>query len=610
MAETSAAALLALARRGFDDLAFRATAVIDRLTLWRQLPSPVADQCLRVSQYVSMRDGTRIAVDLYRPARHGALLDGPLPVVWTLERYHRARVEDGRLRTRLDRELWLEPLCRHGYVICVADVRGSGASFGSRPGLVMEHDRWDAWDITEWLAAQPWSNGRVGMFGRSFMGMTQHLAASTAPPHLVTIVPDKTVFDLYAFAWPGGVFRHDYARHWGANIDALDRTAAAAPVDADTAGAARSQALGEHEANRDIHDFFASLPFRDSTDDDGTSQPYVEQTPSRQLAAIAKSGVAVFQVAGWNDMWPRDALVWHRNLTNPRRLLIGPWAHTQDNGWKLFAERLRWYDYWLKGFENGVMSEAPIRYFTTGAPSGMRWRTATQWPLPAEQPTRFTFLAPASQAAPRAGGLGAVASDDAAGADSFTVDYAATSGSGSRWKNGYGRPFGYPDMSGNDARALTYTTAPLAEDLEITGHPVVSLWISATVPDVDLFVYLEEVRRSGYSEYVSEGVLRASHRATSEPPFDNLGLPWHRGASGDCTSLRGGDVVLLTFDLHPISRVFRRGRRLRVAITGADAENALTPVIDPPPVIRCHRGGTHASHIVLPVIAPSTPGRP
>lgn len=587
--------------RRIDDLSWRATAVLDRVRLRRTLPPPVANGHLRVSQYVEMRDHTRIALDLYRPARHGVLLDGHLPVVWIFDRYHRADVERGRLRTRLHKEYWLAALIRHGYVVGVADVRGSGASFGVRRELVTEQDRWDAYDVTEWLAAQPWSNGRVGMVGKSFMGMTQFLAASAAPPHLAAICPERTMFDLYSFAHPGGVFRHDYARNWGAHLSELDRVKPAAPVDDDANGETSARAMESHADNVEVEALFAGLPFRNGVHGAGTT-PYLEQTPSRHRAEIAASGIPVYQIAGWQDMWPRDALLWHRNLPNPRRLVIGPWAHTHDCGWKVFPDRLRWFDHWLKGVENGVMREPPVRYFTVGAPRGTEWRSSSTWPLPAERSTAFYLTGRNADATHPGGGLAPGAPPADGGWDAYRVDYSTTSGTGSRWANGYGRELRYPDMSDNDRKALTYTTPPLAGDVELTGHPVVSLWVSASAADVDVFVYLEEVRPSGRSSYVTEGVLRASHRAESEPEFDNLGLPYHRSFDCDVAALSPTEPSLLRFDLHPVSRVIRRGRRLRVAITGADVDNASTPVLDPPPTLTVHRSARCPSHILLPVI--------
>ena len=586
-------------RRRYHDLRWRASAIVDRIILRTRLPGRVATGVVRSAQYITVRDGTRIAVDIYRPARNGIAIDARYPVVCTFDRYHRARLENGRLWTRLASEQWLRTLACYGYVIAVADVRGSGASFGSRPGFLVDQDRWDAYDVIEWLAVQPWCTGRVGMCGKSFMGITQFLAASSAPPHLVAIMPERVPFDLYQFAYPGGVFRDDYARQWGGNTDALDKLRPAAPVDEDTDRRMLTDAMAAHQANRDIHELFSGSPWRDSRDPKTGAPLYRDQSPAAYASEVAASGVAVLQLAGWSDMWPRDALLWHVNLPNPRRLIVGPWAHTHDAGWKLFPERLRWFDYWLKGIDNGVMNAGSIRYFTTGPSDKGGWRDAHTWPLPQEQQTVLYFAPPAGD---RTGTLSPEPSDSPEGSDTYVVDYTTTSGDGTRWKNGYGREFEYPDMAANDARALTYTTRPLDDDVEITGHPVVRLSISATAPDIDVFVYLEEVRVDGFSEYVTEGVLRVSHRATAPPPYDNLSLPYHPGTTDLVEPLEIGAVASLTFDLHPISRIFRRGNRIRLGITGADAGNARTPVIDPPPVISVHRDRQCSSYVVLPII--------
>lgn len=587
-------------RQRAANVGWRFASAYDRATLARRLPPLIADGHIRNSCYVAVRDGTRIAVDIYRPARRGTVLEEPLPVVWSFERYHRARMENGRLWTRLDREPWAKLLIRLGYVIAVADLRGAGASFGSRPGLILEEDRWDAYDITEWLAAQPWCSGRVGMFGKSFMGLTQYLAASTAPPHLKAIFPEKTFYDLYDFARPGGVFRDDYARDWSANLSDLDKMRPAAPVDADRDGALLSKAMEEHQSNVDIAGLFAGLPFRDSRDPRG-GLPYHDQSPSRLCAKISASGVAILHLAGWYDMWPRDALLWHEKLTNPRRLLVGPWAHTQDSGWRLFGERLAWWDRWLKGRDTGAAADAEIDYFTTGAPRRRGWKQTRRWPPEGAHRQRL-HLSPASAGGGDGGPLLRQAPPAPEQACRFTVNFAASSGLGSRWKNGYGREFGYPDMSGNDALGLTFTSDVLTEDLEVTGHPLVTLWIGASAPDADLFVYLEEVRRNGRSDYVTEGVLRASHRRLGHPPAGIHGLPAHDSTAASVAPLPTDGPARLQFDLHPISHAFRAGRRIRLALTGADADNAETPRHDEPPEIAIFCGGNTSSRVDLPVV--------
>ena len=150
---------------------------------------------------------------------------------------------------------------------------------------------------------------------------------------------------------------------------------------------------------------------------------------------------------------------------------------------------------------------------------------------------------------------------------------------------------------------MTYTTAPLERKLEVIGHPIVHLWITTEALDVDVFVYLEAVDAQGNVEYVTEGNLRASHRAVGEAPFDNLGLPYHRSYKEDVAPIPSGEPVELVFDLLPTARRFRQGTRVRIAVTCADADNFYTPALDPVPAMHLLRNAVHASFVDLPLSA-------
>jgi hypothetical protein len=146
------------------------------------------------------------------------------------------------------------------------------------------------------------------------------------------------------------------------------------------------------------------------------------------------------------------------------------------------------------------------------------------------------------------------------GADEYLVDYSTTSGTGTRWTAGYDvmSPI-YPNtMTFNDEKGLTYTTPPLPAAVEVTGHPVIHLWVTSSAKDGDFFVYLEDISEDGYSKYITEGNLRASHRATSTAPFESLGLPYHRSYAEDIADLPDQPVELV-FDLLPTSYVFDDG---------------------------------------------------
>ena len=460
----------------------------------------------------------------------------------------------------------------------------------------------DAYDVTEWFARQPWCNGRVGMFGRSYMGVTQYLAAGTIPPHLKAIMPEMGTFDLYSSVYSGGIFRSDYATNWGRLLDSLDGDQHAAPVDNDQDGSILAGAIKNHKANADILQMAGRLNYRDSRDAIAKVAPYLDWDPSRFIPQIDKSGIAIYHVTGWFDLRPRDAMVWFDNLKNPQKLLIGPWFHTKSDGLDIGTERLRWFDYWLKGIDNGIMTEAPIHYYTIGASPTNAWRSAIQWPLPTQKLTPYYFQNENSTSSNKIGILSNQQPETETGQDDSTIDYSATSGIATRWTNGYAGPSGYRAMTSNDEKAVTYTTLPLASSTEVTGHPIAHLWISSTASDEDVFVYLEDVDEQGSSHYVTEGTLRASHRSTSVPGFNYLGLPYHRSFSADVKELPKSEPVELAIDLSPISYIFARGHRIRIAITGADKDNAQTTELSPPPVLSIYRTVKNASHIILPII--------
>lgn len=559
------------------------------------------DVAERTSIPIAMPDGVRLAADLYLPKRNGVVVSEPLPVVWCHERYRRAEAVAGGLITKLDAQPWLRELLRHGYIVAVVDARGSGASEGRRSVEFGAEETRDAYTVTEWLAAQPWCTGRIGMYGMSYSGINQLLAAGTAPPHLAAVFPQMALFDLYAFLRPGGIFRDDFARSWGELVRRLDTQPGASGADGQTDGSA---ALAAHQANSDVFEQAAAMRFRDSRDEATGLALYEELNPAAALGRISASGIPICHLSGWNDLWVRDTTLWYRNLTNPQRMIIGPWSHSSNCDDELAVEHLRWFDHWLKGIDNGVLDGPPVRYFTMGAPADTGWRTSWEWPPAASRYTEYYFgPGPVGTVASvNDGALVAAAPTQPDGADAYRVDYSTTSGRTTRWADGYGGGFRY-DLTPNDRKALTYTTPALSRDMEITGHPVVHLWVSSDHPDGDFFVYLEEVDERGESQYVSEAAIRASHRARAAAPFDTMGLPFHPGTSALVRPLPAEPVELVV-DLHPTSTLVAAGRRLRVTVTGCDRDNAHTPELAPAPLVHIHRSPRHPSRVVLPVMPP------
>ena len=555
---------------------------------------PLYHEWSSTSQYITARDGTKLAALILRPAQDGKPVSTPLPVIWTHSRYHREEILDWH---------YLQTLLKHGYIIVSVDIRGTGASFGTYPGLFSPEETRDAYDITEWLAVQPWSDGNIGMFGRSYMGIAQFMAASTAPPHLKAIFPEMSEFDHYSFVYPGGVFHDDFFRGLGNKVNKLDADGLA--VDEDKNKAMLQAALKEHAANLDLLEMYSPLPYRDSVSPITGAQPYTVNNPANYLKEIRNSGVPVYHWAGWYDMFPKDALLWYSNLTNPQKIVIGPWAHPHLGSLDLATEELRWYDYWLKGIDNGVMSEAPIYYYTMGEGNKSGWHSAWQWPLPEQKLTNYYFdgTKAGSVDSVNDGSLSPALPATTAGVDEYSVAYSTTSGTATRWTAGYDvmSPVYPSTLMFSDEKGLTYTAPPLTAEVEVTGHPVVHLWVTSSARDVDFFVYLEDISEARYSKYVTEGNLRASHRAISTAPYEYLGLPYQRSYAEDIADLPDQPVELV-FDLLPTSYVFDAGHRIRVTITGADKDTALTPQVDPPPTVHLYRGADHASYVVLPII--------
>jgi len=567
---------------------------------------PIYDEWVTTSLYVEMRDGVKLAVDITRPAVNGRAVDEPLPVVWTHSRYHRnvfSALGRAELESMVDGQPSLQRLVRHGYVLAAACVRGGGASFGRFEGLFSENETSDAVELIEWFAAQPWCDGNVGMYGGSYLGITQYMAASRAPEALKAIVPDVAAFDMYDLIYAGGVFRDDMLRHWAGLTNALDNQIPAEPVDADADGSLLAAARAQHAHNWPVMDGYASAPFRDSTSE---LHEWSHHGPSAFLAEINASKIPIYHLNGWFDVFAFDTTLWFANYEGPQRMMMGDWSHAQstnDRQRLTDIEQLRWFDRWLKGIENGVEDEPPVRYQLMIEPGESEWIAAESWP-PAGTDTLELFLGTGPSGSVESVNDGALsASAGAAARDRYRVDPTTTTGTSTRWDQAVGAApvMRYSGLAANDAKCLTYTTAPLEEDLTVIGHPVVRLFVASSSGDADLHVLLEEVA-DGDLRYVTEGVLRASLRKLGEAPYDNLGLPYQRCFAEDAEPLPADAPAEVLMDLLPTATVFDAGHRLRLTIMGADADNTRPGPKAEETTLSLFHGGEHASRIALPVL--------
>jgi putative CocE/NonD family hydrolase len=612
---------------------------VSRFGEYQGYSEPVYDGNERRSDYLTLSDGTRLAYDLILPAKDGIPAGEPLPVLFKYTIYLRTITifdenghnivadlfdlswgekamlwfrhkgyERGHLMDPVFRSPWLETMLKHGYAVIVVERPGTGASFGvMNPSL--EAVAQEADEILNWIAAQPWSNGAIGMFGDSYEAQTQIAAASTGNPHLKAIFPTSSSMDNYnSVVYPGGVFNESFGSFFSWSTTFLE--AVVTPVDRDQDGTLLAQAVAERRGTtvgQKSAEFFSRFPFRDSIDSDGGYIWEREFAIYPFIDRVNQAGVPIYLTNGWYDLFTRDVFLLYNNLTIPRRLVVRPLDHSEigDDQFDLDygAEAHRWFDYWLTGIDNGIMDEPPIHYYVLGAPKGDAWRTTDEWPPAGEEPTRF-YLGEGrtgSVASINDGFLHAEPPRRATAHDIYTVDYTTTSGEHARW-NAINWARDYPDMRSNDEKALTYTTPPLETDVRVIGHPVAYLWLATGAPDLDLFVYLEEVNSQGRSTYITEGNLRASHRAQSEAPFDNLSLPYHRHYESELAAIPCGEPVELVLDLLPTSYLFRKGNRVRITVAFADADNFETPLLSPPPEVRLLRDADRVSFIELPII--------
>ena len=513
---------------------------------------------------IPMRDGTRLSAYVYRP-RTG----GPWPVVFE-QRY--AVITGAASRREL------AAIAAHGYVAARVSFRGAQRSEGvwRRYRALGWGEQQDGYDLVEWFAAQPWSNGKVGTFGGSQGGFAQNFLAVTRPPHLVCQYMSDTGLSLF---------------HEGYRIG----------------GAAKPERFKKMEAARDPADHRALLAewFRHPTYDD-----YWRAEDSS--LHVARMNVPCFTVGSWYDFMSVGSIEsfigrQHRGGPGSRgrqQLVVGPWLHgglpkgnrigeleyPENARFDTAAHRLRWFDHHLKGIDNGVEREPAVRYYVMGAVDepgapGNVWRTASDWPVPST-PTRYYLH--------DGGGLGQEAPGEAASTTRYISDPA----------NPMSLPYAaFPGA--RDARAFeqqrdvrTFTTPPLAEPVEWTGKVRAELWVESTARDADFIVRISDVYPDGRSILIMDYVRRARFREG-----------WEREVP-----MEPGRVYRVAFDVGSLSQIFNRGHRIRVTLasTGApfyepNPQDGGPIAIDFPtdPVKATHtvhHHRLHASHVLAPVV--------
>jgi putative CocE/NonD family hydrolase len=577
-----------------------------------------------MSVYVTMADGCRLAVDVILPNGDGSRR---WPTVLILTPYvRRFQVTAGAndVEPSPNSYRYRDMFVPRGYAVVVVDARGTGASFGTRDSFRSPRERADYRQIADWIVAQPWSDGTIGATGISYLGAACDFLASTGHKAVKAIAPLFAVWDTWADNYyPGGMLIKRLALTYDELMLALDHDRrdlrskfsyfanpallGPMPVDDDVDGTLAKEAMRSHLANFRMPDFITEFKCRDDALPYDPSFTSASFSPYNYLDEIPRD-VAVYAVSGWMDGAGYANGTISRFLTLPnaeRRVLLGPWDHgarvnaspwraRQEPEFPVLGEILRFFDQHLGGRDTGLAQEEPIHYFAVHVEA---WRSAQDWPPLSG--TRTFYTVPGKQLSPARANEGS--------SDWCVADFAAGSGTQTRYERiaGIDATNYYNDWKEREAKLLSFTTESLEEALEIAGHPVVSLWLASSEPDAAVFAYLSEVEADGGVRYVTEGVLRAIHRAEAPAPRNyRTTWPWRSYSRAATKAMPIGEPQLLRLAMLPTAWRFSKGSRIRLSIAGADADHFVQAPHGRPPVLSVSSGGERATMLELPAAAP------
>jgi uncharacterized protein len=574
-------------------------------------PGPASLEDIVVQHDVPMRtrDGVTLYADIYRPTS-----PGKFPVIL--------------MRTPYDKSVnWAvspaHKMVQRGYVVIIQDVRGRYTSEGE--WYPFRHEQADGFDSVEWAAALPYSDGKIGMMGASYVGATQMLAAIAQPPHLAAIAPNVTASNYHdGWTYQSGAFEQWFDQNWTSqlaqntlqrliaqNTNALVGTPTLPLADYPVFNFGQLPADGKLTATIAPYyrDWLAHPDY-----DDYWKQWSIEEN-------FSKIAVPMLQVGGWYDIFNGGTL---RNYMGAKAHGSTEAARTQQHllieigGHAGFGRRigdvdfgphatenvytdviLDWYDFLFKGIHNGFAAEKPVKIFTMGA---NEYRTVEDWPPPQAVLTKYFLHSSGKANSVRGEGSLSVSAPKAEPSDSYSYDPAnpvPTVGGPLCCDEAHMEP-GPRDQRSVENRedVLVYTTAPLARDLEVTGPVTATLFVKSSAVDTDFTAKLVDVAPEGFAQNLTEGILRMRYRVSPER----------------AVLMNPGQVYEISLDLWATSNVFLRGHSLRLAIsssnfprfdrnpnTGEETRTARTSVAASNTILH---DAQHPSALVLPVMPP------
>ena len=569
------------------------------------ISQPIHDVRFLYDLKTPMRDGVRLSTDLYLPTGGGRF-----PVMLLRTPYESTRDQ------HVDWAIWW---ARRGYAALIQDCRGKFESEGTF--YAYRDDGPDGADTLAWIAAQPWCNGKIGMSGRSYGGIVQWQAAAQGGVPLTAMAPQVIMGDYF-----GEYHRIGGAVQWA--LTALAAVTFASAVALTQRGCA--QIFGNQR-------FYRHLPL--ITADEvliGRPVPYFRDWLQHDLydaywaalnthQAVSQIAVPTYQQGAWYDPYTEAMFRLFNGVRQQattslaresQKIYIVPWTHHIPEGSRLGdldfgpsayvdlnAEDLRWFDHWLKGVDTGLMAEPPIKIFVMGE---NRWRYEHEWPLARTVWTPF-YLHSGGRANTLYGdGVLSPEPPGAEPADRFSYDPAdpvpTLGGNHSLWTlikfaadPVYPGPIDQRPIERRDD-VLCYTSAPLEQDLEVTGPLTLTLYAATSARDTDFTAKLVDVHPNGYSIHIAEGILRCRHRSG----LDRVDFP------------EPGEVSCYRIELASTSNLFRRGHRIRLEVsssnfprfdrnlnTGESIATGTRMLVADQTVLH---SGAYPSHLLLPLI--------
>jgi putative CocE/NonD family hydrolase len=478
---------------------------------------------------IPMSDGATLAADLYRP-----LVERPLPALLSFYPYHKddylGCIFQGPLRT----------LACAGYACLLVDVRGTGNSAGSTLNFAGERERRDYYEVVEWAASQSWCDGNVGAWGVSYGSMAALLAAAEGPPHLRAVAGLHGVLDKWSdFVFVGGRLNLlAFVALWAPGRAGQDFMP---PGYRDPDGRWLSVWREHLESN---------VPWLVTALDLAASGEVQSEPMSVTLERIQ---VPAYLWAGWRDMATKEMVEAYHSIRGPKKLTVGPWMHelpdvAHAGRVDYLYELRRWFDHWLQGEDTGIMDEPPVSIWVREADA---WAHEEGFPHP-DLRERVFYMGPSgalSETAP---------SGREGGTDS--LEYDATVGVDTELRLGILNGVGLArDQRADELKGLTYTTPPLAADMEICGVPQAVIQHGSTTADPLLVVKLCDVAPDGTSDLITSGWLDVDRSKRYPSTWGNV--------SDDDSSVR--------LNLIPTAHLLRAGHRLRVFVSGSDFPRLL-----------------------------------